>query len=75
MNIGGLIRKELKRRKMKQVRFAEKIKLSNTATNQILNDVYFPSRSTLKKIEEVLQLEFHIIAVRTVEKRNYPKKK
>ena len=57
MSLGKLIKTEIKRQKMTQKDVAIRIGLSETALSQIVKDVYFPSKSTIKKLCDILKVK------------------
>ena len=57
MSLGKLIKTEMKKQKMTQKDVAIRIGLSETALSQIVKDVYFPSKSTIKKLCDILKVK------------------
>ena len=57
MSLGKLIKTEIKKQKMTQKDVAIRIGLSETALSQIVTDVYFPSKSTIKKLCDILKVK------------------
>ena len=57
MSLGKLIKTEIKKQKMTQKDVAIRIGLSETALSQIIKDVYFPSKSTIKKLCDILKVK------------------
>ena len=57
MSLGKLIKTEIKKQNLTQKDVAVRIGLSETALSQIVKDVYFPSKLTIKKICDVLKVK------------------
>ena len=57
MSLGKLIKTEIEKQKMTQKDVAIRIGLSETALSQIVTDVYFPSKSTIKKLCDILKVK------------------
>ena len=57
MSLGKLIKTEIKKQKMTQKDVAIRIGLTETALSQIVKDVYFPSKSTIKKLCDILKVK------------------
>ena len=57
MSLGKLIKTEIKKQKMTQKDVAIRIGLSETALSQIVKDVYFPNKSTIKKLCDLLKVK------------------
>ena len=57
MSLGKLIKTEIEKQKMTQKDVAIRIGLSETALSQIIKDVYFPSKSTIKKLCDILKVK------------------
>ena len=57
MSLGKLIKTEIKKQKMTQKDVAIRIGLSETALSQIVKDVYFPNKSTIKKLCDILKVK------------------
>ena len=57
MSLGKLIKTEIEKQKMTQKDVAIRIGLSETALSQIVKDVYFPSKSTIKKLCDILKVK------------------
>lgn len=55
-NLGILIKTEIKRQKRTQKEVSEKVGISETALSQIVKGIYYPSRETLTKLCEVLDV-------------------
>ena len=57
MSLGKLIKTEIKKQKMTQKDVAIRLGLSETALSQIVKDVYFPNKSTIKKLCDILKVK------------------
>ena len=57
MSLGKLIKTEIEKQKMTQKDVAIRIGLSETALSQIVKDVYFPNKSTIKKLCDILKVK------------------
>ena len=57
MSLGKLIKTEIEKQKMTQKDVAIRIGLSETALSQIVTDVSFPSKSTIKKLCDILKVK------------------
>ena len=57
MSLGKLIKTEIKKQNLTQKDVAVRIGLSETALSQIVKDVYFPNKLTIKKICDVLKVK------------------
>jgi transcriptional regulator with XRE-family HTH domain len=57
ISFGKLLRQELTSQRITQKALASKIGISETSMSQIINDIYFPSNSTLESICKELKVE------------------
>lgn len=56
MSLGKLLKKEIKKKRLKQKDIAFEMGISETALSQIIQDVYFPSQGNLDKLCSILKV-------------------
>lgn len=75
MDIGQVIGKLIKQKKLTQLEVAERIGKSPTALSQIIKGVYKPNPDTLEKICNVLEIPQPILYFLTISEKDIPEDK
>jgi len=75
MELGQVIGKLIKQKKLTQIEVAERIGKSPTALSQIVKGVYNPNPDTLEKICAVLEIPQPILYFLTISENDIPKEK
>lgn len=75
MELGQVIGKLIKQKKLTQIEVAERIGKSPTALSQIVKGVYKPNPDTLEKICGVLEIPQPILYFLTISEKDIPEDK